>query len=296
MSHNQPEPAPDAALSKPTSPAVPQLQPEAALSASASAFIPADPTKLHTVVLADHAHLLLLVNPSQRSSHSLPAVRLKPGENLPAQLMACITATLGRFPSSWGDVACHRRMALTDEACVHHVFVPPKGFSLHNLRQTLSRTMQISDVDCTLALVPWSAPLQPSTIRLDRHANSLYHLLKPHLSRLRDGVRIPVCPLLRRNPKPPAYASVVLAITRRSRNRDQILMQACRGKLRLPTIEPTSLESPRESAIRLISRHFADPRSVSRALHKASSWLGQSEDTCSLCYHCLLYTSPSPRD
>ena len=110
MSRNQPEPAPDAALSRPTSPAVPQLQPEAALSASASAFIPADPTKLHTVVLADHAHLLLLVNPSQRSSHSLPAVRLKPGEDLPAQLMACITATLGRFPSSWGDVACHRRI------------------------------------------------------------------------------------------------------------------------------------------------------------------------------------------
>ena len=284
MSRNQPEPAPDAALSRPTSPAMPQLQPETALSASASTFIPADPTKLHTVVFADHAHLLLLVNPSQRSSHSLPAVRLEPGDDLPAQLLACITATLGHFPSGWGDVACHRRMALTDEACVHHVFVPPKGFSLHSLRQTLSRTMQVSDVDCTLALVPWSAPLQP-TIRLDRHANSLYHLLKPHLSRLKDDVRIPVCPLLRCNPKPPAYASVVLAITRRSRNRDQILMQVCQGKLRLPTVEPTSLESPHESAIRLISRHFADPRSVSRALQKASSWLGQSEDTRSLCYH-----------
>ena len=71
MSRNQPGATPEVTLSRPASLAAPQLQPKAALSASASAFIPADPTKLHTVVLADHAHLMLLVNSSQRSSHSL---------------------------------------------------------------------------------------------------------------------------------------------------------------------------------------------------------------------------------
>ena len=183
-----------------SSAAPPDESPTSTLSAAADPFCPVDPCKLQTVVLADHAHVLLTLDSSYPPVYSLPSAKLQTGADLSRCLRECVASTLGVFPSSFGDVGSHRHTTLVDNACVHHVFVPPARFPLHRLRHVMNSMIQCcssSRPPRPVVLVPWSQLDEPSII-LDSHARSLTSMLRPHLDKLQRKIRLPVCALISR--------------------------------------------------------------------------------------------------
>jgi hypothetical protein len=285
----------------------PATPPDATLDTFAAASSAPDSSKIHTVALADRAHVLLLATVTDPPVYSLPSTRLHPGTSLAATLLSCITSSLGPFPSSFGDVTSLYRMTLTDDECVHHVFVPPTRFPLHRLRYALASMTPPDAANPARAptvLVPWNAALTPG-LGLDRHAHSLVTMLKPRLSQLSDSVRLPVCSLVRRpvkrfdysdplstNMPQPTCSSVVLAVTRWRRYHHQVLLQVCNGELCLPTIDMLKDEQSLCAARRLADTYFTDTRQLIRSLAIATRWTALALGRDSVCYQVVCSRLP----
>ena len=285
----------------------PATPPDATLDTFAAASSAPDSSKIHTVALADRAHVLLLATVADPPVYSLPSTRLHPGTSLAATLLSCITSSLGPFPSSFGDVTSLYRMTLTDDECVHHVFVPPTRFPLHRLRYALASMTPPDAANLARAptvLVPWNAALTPG-LGLDRHAHSLVTMLKPRLSQLSDSVRLPVCSLVRRpvkrfdysdplstNMPQPTCSSVALAVTRWRRYHHQVLLQVCNGELCLPTIDMLKDEQSLCAARRLADTYFTDTRQLIRSLAIATRWTALALGRESVCYQVVCSRLP----
>lgn len=276
--------------------------PTSTLSAAAHPFCPVDPCKLQTVVLADHAHVLLTLDSSHPPVHSLPSAKLQTGADLSQCLRECVASTLGVFPSSFGDVGSHRHTTLVDNACVHHVFVPPARFPLHRLRHVMTSMIQCcssSRPPRPVVLVPWSQLDEPSII-LDSHARSLISMLRPHLDTLQRKIRLPVCALVPPAPRGladaepvdalPCYSvsSVLLLVTRWSQGQHQVLLYARSGQLNLLSIEPEPGEPPLAAVVRLIKRYFVEPDAASRSVRLSQVWRGHALSATSFGYHLAL--------